>query len=69
MEENIREVEKITRTVLRNMCNGDSVRAQCQNGLSLESQKNVAYAMQKIENCRFRCRTEGLVLTVRREAL
>ncbi len=56
--------EKITRERLRTMRNGESVTVQCADGYDLDSQKNTAYAMQKMENCRFACKTEGLTLTV-----
>jgi len=58
--------EKITRERLRTMQDGESVTVRCADGYDLDSQKNTAYAMQKMENCRFTCKTEGLTLTVTR---
>lgn len=58
--------EKITREVLRAMQTGDTVTVQCADGYALESQKNTAYHFQKLENCRFTCKSEGLVLSVTR---
>ena len=43
---------------------GDTVVVKCKDGYDLDSQKNTAYAMQKMENCRFTCKSDGLVLTV-----
>ena len=57
-------VEKITRDCLRAMKMGDTVAVECRDGYDLDSQKATAYAMQKMENCRFACRTNGLALTV-----
>lgn len=62
----VAEKVKITRNVLREMKDGDAVTVLCKNGYDMESQKNTAYTMQKMENCRFRCKTEGLRLTVTR---
>lgn len=59
-------VEKVTRERLRTMQNGDTITIECANGYDLESQKNTAYAMQKLENCRFTCKSDGLTLTVTR---
>lgn len=59
-------VEKVTRERLRTMQNGDTITVKCANGYDLESQKNTAYAMQKLENCRFTCKSDGLTLTVTR---
>jgi len=58
--------EKITRDRLRVMQDGEQITVQCMDGYDLDSQKNTAYAMQKMENCRFTCKTEGLKLTVTR---
>lgn len=60
------ENEKITRLRLREMKNGDTLVVRCIDGYDLDSQRNTAYAMQKMENCRFTCRSEGLILTVTR---
>lgn len=57
---------KITRKRLRNLRNGESVTVQCADGYDLESQKNTAYALQKLENCRFSCKADGLTLTIKR---
>ena len=56
-------VEKVTRERLRTMQNGDTITVECANGYDLESQKNTAYAMQKLENCRFTCKSDGLTVT------
>lgn len=61
-----KKAEKITREVLRAMQTGDTVTVQCADGYALESQKNTAYHFQKLENCRFTCKSEGLVLSVTR---
>lgn len=58
--------EKVTRERLRAMRDGDELRVTCKAGYDLDSQKNTAYAMGKMENCRFACHTDGLVLTVTR---
>lgn len=62
-------VQRITRECLRTMQNGESITVQCIDGYDLDSQKNTAYAMQKMEKCRFTCKTEGFALTVTRTAL
>lgn len=58
--------ERVTRERLRAMRDGDELRVTCKDGYDLDSQRNTAYAMGKIENCRFACKTDGLVLTVTR---
>lgn len=58
--------EKVTRERLRAMRDGEEITVTCKDGYDLDSQKNTAYAMQKMENCRFSCRSEGLKLTVTR---
>ena len=58
--------EKVTRDRLRAMKNGETLTVQCADGYDLASQKNTAYAMAKLENCRFSCQAEGLTLTVTR---
>lgn len=58
--------EKITRERLRSMKNGETLIVQCVDGYDLASQKNTAYAMAKLENCRFSCTADGLTLTVTR---
>ena len=60
------KVEKITRERLRTMQNGDKLTVECTNGYDLDSQRNTAYAMGKMEQCRFSCKAEGLTLTVTR---
>lgn len=58
--------EKVTRKRLRAMRDGDELRVTCKDGYDLDSQKNTAYAMGKMENCRFSCKSDGLKLTVTR---
>lgn len=58
--------EKVTRERLRSMKNGEMLTVQCVDGYDLASQKNTAYAMAKLENCRFSCTADGLTLTVTR---
>lgn len=58
--------EKVTRERLRAMRDGDELRVTCKDGYDLDSQKNTAYAMGKMENCRFSCKSDGLKLTVTR---
>lgn len=56
--------EKVTRERLRMMQPGEMLTVQCVNGYDLDSQKNTAYSMKKLEGRSFSCRTEGLALTV-----
>ena len=58
--------EKVTRERLRALRDGEVITVQCVDGYDLDSQKNTAYAMQKMENCNFTCKVEGLILTVTR---
>lgn len=58
--------EKVTRERLRSMADGDIITVICNDGYDMDSQKNTAYAMQKMEHCRFSCKSEGLTLTVTR---
>ena len=58
------KVEKITREQLRTMQNGDKLTVECINGYDLDSQRNTAYAMGKMEQCRFSCKVDGLTLQV-----
>ena len=58
--------EKVTRERLRAMRDGEEITVTCKDGYDMDSQKNTAYAMGKMENCRFACKTDGLVLTVTR---
>ena len=60
------KVEKITRERLRAMRDGDQITVTCADGYDMDSQKNTAYAMSKMEGCRFSCKSDGLVLTVTR---
>lgn len=60
------KVEKITRERLRAMQNGDVLTVECENGYDLDSQKNTAYAMQRMEGCKFSCMATGLTLQVTR---
>lgn len=43
---------------------GEAITVQCKDGYDMDSQKNTAYAMQRMENCRFACKSDGLTLTV-----
>ena len=45
---------------------GDTVVVECKDGYDMDSQKNTAYALGRIENCRFSCKSDGLKLTVTR---
>ena len=45
---------------------GEQITVTCADGYDMDSQKNTAYAMSKMENCRFSCKSDGLVLTVTR---
>ncbi len=56
--------KKITRERLRLMQSGETLTVQCADGYDLDSQKNTAYAMKKLERRRFSCRVNGLTLTV-----
>ena len=58
--------EKSTRERQQRMKNGETLTVQCVDGYDLASQKNTAYAMAKLENCRFSCTADGLTLTVTR---
>lgn len=58
--------EKITRNRLRAMKHGEQLTVQCANGYDLDSQRNTAYQLQKLENCKFSCQVDGLTLTVTR---
>lgn len=61
-----RITEKITRERLRTLRNGEALVVNCTDGYDLASQRNTAYAMGKLENCRFACTADGLTLTVTR---
>lgn len=63
-EKETKTTEKVTRERLRAMTAGDTLTVQCENGYDLDSQKNTAYAMKKLEGRRFSCRAEGLTLIV-----
>ena len=58
--------DRVTRDRLREMKNGETFSVECNDGMDMESQKNTAYQMQKIEGCRFACRAIGLTLSVTR---
>lgn len=58
-----KEVKRISRDVLREMRDGESVVTVCVNGYALDSQRNIAYSLQKMENCCFSCKSKGLELT------
>ena len=62
----VKPVEKITRESLRAMRNGDTIIIKREDAYEMDSQKNTAYAMQKMENCRFACKSDGLQLSVTR---
>ena len=57
---------KITRDRLRAMREGETITVACVDGYALESQRNTVYAFQRLENCRFTCKVDGLTLTVTR---
>lgn len=61
--------EKITRKRLRAMQDGEQIIVTCADGYDMDSQKNTAYAMSKMEGCRFSCKSEGLTLTVTRHGI
>ncbi len=56
--------DRITRSRLREMRSGESVTVTCRDGYDLESQKSIAYSLQRLEPFKFSCKTEGLQLTV-----
>ncbi len=58
--------EKVTRERLRAMRDGEEITVTCKDGYDMDSQKNTAYALGRIENCRFSCKSDGLTLTVTR---
>ena len=58
--------EKVTRERLRAMRDGEEITVTCRDGYDLDSQRNTAYAMGKMEQCRFSCKADGLTLTVTR---
>ena len=66
MAKRAKKLEKITRDRLRAMKVGDTVVVTCKDGYDIESQKNTAYAMRKLENYRYSCKSDGMVLTVTR---
>lgn len=57
---------RVTRDYLRTMQHGETLTVTCTDGYDLESQRNTAYQMSKLENCRFSCKADGLILTVTR---
>lgn len=60
------KVEKITRERLRALLDGDTLMVECADGYDLDSQRNTAYAMQRMEGCKFSCKATGLTLQVTR---
>ena len=58
--------EKVTRERLRAMREGEEITVTCKEGYDMDSQRNTAYALGRIENCRFSCKCDGLKLTVTR---
>lgn len=56
--------KRVTRERLRAMKAGETLTVQCENGYDLDSQKNTAYAMKKLEGRAFSCCTDGLTLIV-----
>lgn len=58
--------EKITRERLRAMRDSEEITVICKDGYDMESQKNTAYTLGRLENCRFSCKSDGLKLTVTR---
>lgn len=46
------------------MKEGETITVMCANGYDLDSQKNTAYAMRKLEGRRFTCKSDGLQLAV-----
>jgi hypothetical protein len=60
------EAKKITRDVLRKMRANTSVTVECVDGYDMDSQKNTAYAMQRLIPYKFSCHAEGLMLTIKK---
>ena len=58
--------EKITRERLRAMRDCEGIAVVCKDGYDMDSQKNTAYTLGRLENCRFPCKSDGLKLTVTR---
>ena len=58
--------EKVTRERLRAMRDGEEITVTCKDGYDMDSQKNTAYAMQRMEGCKFSCKATGLTLQVTR---
>ena len=58
--------EKVTRERLRAMRNGEEITVICKDGYDMDSQKNTAYTLCMLENCRFSFKSDGLQLTVTR---
>lgn len=56
--------DRVTRERLRQMEIGETLTVMCINGNDLYAQKSSAYAMQKIDNCVYSCKAEGLKLSV-----
>ena len=62
----MKKVKMITRDVLRDMSDGDTISMLCKDGYEMDSKKQLAYAFQRNENCKFSCRTDGMVLNITR---
>ena len=58
--------EKVTRERLRAMRDGEEITVICKDGYDMDSQKNTAYTLGRLENCRSSCKSDGLQLTVTR---
>ena len=58
--------EKVTRERLRAMRDGEEITVICKDGYDMDSQKNTAYTLGRLENCRFSCKSGGLQVTVTR---
>ena len=58
--------EKVTRERLRAMRDGEEITVICKDGYDMDSQKNTAYTLGRLENCRFSCKSDGLQLIVTR---
>lgn len=56
--------DRVTRDRLRQMKPHETLTVKCRDYYDQASQKNTAYAMSKLEGCRFCCHTDGLMLTV-----
>lgn len=59
-------VHKVTRDVLRLMKDQDVIIVECKDYYHLQAQMSSAYNLQKMENCKFKCKTSDLLLTITR---